>query len=86
MQLEAYDLTAKSPTRKFQGVGLASGSTASPCVGVAVAPGVAVTSNWLLTSELVTPIACEGVAIVTACARVAIVTEALAWVERSGER
>src|SRR6516162_6618607 len=73
---------SKSPTRKFHGVGLSSGSTASPWVGVAVAPGVAVTSNWLLTSELVTPIACVGVAIVPNMLRIGRVLRNLLGVQR----
>ena len=33
----------------LQGVGLAVGSVASPCVGVALVPGVAVTSNFAVS-------------------------------------
>jgi len=61
---EKFTISHEKFQKKFQGVGLASGSAAFPCVGLVVALGVAVTSSWVLTSELVTPIACVGVAIV----------------------
>src|SRR6516164_10742504 len=54
----------QNPTRKFQGVGLASGSTASPCVGVAVCSGVAVGLSWILVSGRLMPAGCDGVEMV----------------------
>src|SRR5262245_13481001 len=51
----------KEISLQLQGVGLALGSAASPCAGVAVCSGVAVGLSWILVPM---PPGCEGVEMV----------------------